>query len=202
MNNKNTLLIFTRNPKLGKVKTRLAKTIGDKKALEIYIFLLEHTAKVTRNSDCEKKVYYSEEMAENDIWETPPFDKKLQMGSDLGIRMMNAFKDSFSVGYEKAIVIGSDLYDITEKHIEEAFSKLDTNDVVIGPAQDGGYYLLGMKKLYPEIFQQKKWGTNTVLRDTLEDLKTVDVALLEELNDVDVYDDIKDHAAFEKFLKK
>ncbi|MEH6705494.1 MAG: TIGR04282 family arsenosugar biosynthesis glycosyltransferase [Galbibacter orientalis] len=201
MKGKNILIIFTRNPELGKVKTRLAKDIGDKKALEIYIFLLEHTAKVAKRVNSNKVVYYSEEIPKKDLWNLEHFEKKLQCSSDLGERMMHAFDESFKEGYQNVIIIGSDMYDITEKHIEEAFQKLNNYDAVIGPATDGGYYLLGLKRMYPKIFQQKKWGTDTVLRETLEDLKTINVALLEELNDVDVYEDIEEHPAFQKFLK-
>lgn len=197
----NRLIVFTRNPELGKVKTRLAKSVGDEKALEIYIFLLKHTAKIAANINVEKAVYYSEEILENDLWNPEHFEKKLQSKGDLGERMMHAFEESFKEGCKNAVIIGSDIYDMKSEHIEKAFELLKTHDAVVGPAKDGGYYLLGLKKVHPELFQQKKWGTNTVLRDTLEDLKTNHVALLEELNDVDEYEDIEEHPAFQKFLK-
>ncbi|QXP73305.1 TIGR04282 family arsenosugar biosynthesis glycosyltransferase [Tenacibaculum sp. AHE15PA] len=197
---KNLLLIFTRNPELGKAKTRLAKTVGDETALDIYKFLLDKTKEVTTNLPCDKAVYYSVKVRENDIWNNDVFKKHQQEGEDLGIRMLNAFKDGFEAGYEKIMIIGSDLYDLTPNHINDAFSKLDTNDVVIGPAEDGGYYLLGMKNLQSAIFKNKKWGTATVRKDTLKDLHKVSVHLLEELNDVDVFDDIKNHKAFQHFL--
>lgn len=198
---KNLLLIFTRNPELGKAKTRLAKTVGDKTALEIYKFLLDKTKEVSTNLSCDKAVYYSVKVRENDIWNSDVFQKQQQKGEDLGIRMLNAFEDGFKAGYEKVMIIGSDLYDLTPNHINDAFSKLDTNDVVIGPAEDGGYYLLGMKTLQPTIFKNKNWGTATVRKDTLKDLHKVSVHLLEELNDIDVFDDIKNHKAFQQFLK-
>ena len=197
---KNLLLIFTRNPELGKAKTRLAKSVGDKTALEIYKFLLNKTKEVTTNLSCDKAVYYSVKVRENDIWSSDVFQKHQQEGEDLGIRMLNAFKDGFKAGYEKVMIIGSDLYDLTPNHINDAFSKLDTNDVVIGPAEDGGYYLLGMKNIQSAIFKNKKWGTATVRKDTLNDLHKVSVHLLEELNDVDIFDDIKNHKAFQHFL--
>ncbi|WNW01353.1 TIGR04282 family arsenosugar biosynthesis glycosyltransferase [Tenacibaculum sp. HL-MS23] len=197
---KNLLLIFTRNPELGKAKTRLAKTVGDETALDIYKFLLDKTKEVTTNLPCDKAVYYSVKVRENDIWNNDVFKKHQQEGEDLGIRMLNAFKDGFEAGYEKIMIVGSDLYDLTPNHINDAFSKLDTNDVVIGPAEDGGYYLLGMKNLQSAIFKNKKWGTATVRKDTLKDLHKVSVHLLEELNDVDVFDDIKNHKAFQHFL--
>jgi rSAM/selenodomain-associated transferase 1 len=198
---KNLLLIFTRNPELGKAKTRLAKSVGDETALEIYKFLLDKTKEVTQNISCDKAVYYSVKVRDNDIWDTNIYQKHQQKGEDLGIRMQNAFKNSFDAGYEKVMIVGSDLFDLTPNHINQAFDKLNTNDVLIGPAEDGGYYLLGMKKLQPNIFQNKEWGTSTVRKDTLNDLQKVTVHLLDELNDVDVIEDIENHEAFQQFLK-
>ena len=197
---RNLLIIFTRNPELGKVKTRLAKSVGDQKALDIYKFLLQRTKEVTLQVDCDKTVFYSQEIAQNDIWNLE-FSKELQTGNDLGEKMQNAFSSAFEKGYEKVAIIGSDLYDLEPHHISEAFEKLSSNDVVIGPAQDGGYYLLGLNEVYPNIFQNKEWGTSTVRKDTLNDLQKVSLHLLEELNDVDVIDDIKDHSAFTHFLQ-
>lgn len=198
---KNLVLIFTRNPELGKAKTRLAKTVGDETALEIYKFLLNKTKEVTTNLTCDKAVYYSVKIRDNDIWNKENYQKHKQKGEDLGIRMQNAFQNSFNQNYEKVIIIGSDLYDLTPEIIKNAFTKLNTNDVVIGPAEDGGYYLLGMKKLHPAIFENKEWGTSSVRRDTLNDLQKVTVHLLEELNDIDVFEDIENHSAFQQFLK-
>lgn len=201
MKSKNLLLIFTRNPELGKCKTRLAKTIGDEKALEIYKFLLNHTVTITKALKVVKQVYYSETIWENDIWDNEIYQKKIQNGSDLGIRMKNAFKNGFDDGFEKIIVIGSDMYDLNENDIENAFIQLDKSEFVIGPAEDGGYYLLGMKLVEPSLFKNKKWGTATVLKDTLIDLTHKKVKLLETRNDVDIYDDIKDLRVFQPFLK-
>jgi glycosyltransferase A (GT-A) superfamily protein (DUF2064 family) len=176
------LLILTRNPELGKCKTRLAAKVGDKAALEIYQFLLQRTVSFTEHLRVEK-------------W------KKLQVGKDLGERMQNAFRDGFQAGFEKVIIIGSDMYHLEQADLEEAFSTLETHDYVIGPAEDGGYYLLGMKSLNQALFWNKQWGTDTVLADTMQDLKTESVALLNEKNDVDYYEDIKDIKAFEPFIK-
>lgn len=198
---KNLLLIFTRNPELGKCKTRLAAKVGDEAALSIYKFLLNHTVSITAGLYAKKTVYYSEEIWMQDIWDNKIFDKKLQQGNDLGDRMANAFLDGFQQDFEKIIVIGSDMYDLSQEDLENAFKALDDNNFVIGPAIDGGYYLMGMKKFKPEVFQNKDWGTPTVLQSTLEDLKGESLALLDAKNDVDHYEDIKDNAAFEPFLK-
>jgi rSAM/selenodomain-associated transferase 1 len=200
MNHKNLLIIFTRNPILGKVKTRLAKTVGDKTALDIYTFLLKKTKEITLDSPCDKVVYYSEKIIKNDIWNCNSFRKEVQFGEDLGAKMKNSFYDAFENNYRKVVLIGSDIYDLESYHINEAFKKLDTNDVVMGPALDGGYYLIGLKKMHPKIFDNKRWGSSTVRKDTLKNLEKVDVHLLPVLNDVDVIEDIEHHPAFTKFL--
>ena len=198
---KNLLLVFTRNPELGKVKTRLAKTVGNATALKIYIFLLKRTRDIAVKVAADKAVYYSVKIRENDIWDASIFQKHQQVGEDLGIRMLHAFKNGFKAGYEKVIIIGSDLYDLTSETIENAIIALENNEVVIGPAEDGGYYLLGMNSLEEKIFKNKDWGTETVRKDTLEDLKDKKVFLLGELNDVDVFKDIEHHPTFQTFLK-
>ncbi|RXG24722.1 TIGR04282 family arsenosugar biosynthesis glycosyltransferase [Leeuwenhoekiella aequorea] len=195
-----TVLIFTRNPELGKVKTRLAAGVGDEAALAIYKFLLEHTVSITKDLSADKHVFYSEKIRSEDLWNESNYIKKLQYGVDLGARMHKAFEDSFKAGYKKVIIIGSDMYDLSQKDIELAFSELDHHDFVVGPAQDGGYYLLGMTFLLPQLFQNKEWGTETVLEDTLKDLRSHSFKLLEVRNDVDYYEDIKGIDAFIPFL--
>ncbi len=197
---KNLLIIFTRNPELGKCKTRLAATIGDQAALNIYKFLLEHTATITKNLNVSKEVHYSIKVRKDDVWDSTIYSKKQQIGEDLGQRMENAFKQGFANGYQNIIIIGSDIYDLTLADIETAFTSLQSYEYVIGPAEDGGYYLFGMKSVNSQVFKNKTWGTNTVLKDTLNDLQKNNIKLLEERNDVDVYDDIKDITIFQKFL--
>ncbi|WP_347373147.1 TIGR04282 family arsenosugar biosynthesis glycosyltransferase [Aequorivita sp. Q41] len=200
LTSKKALIIFTRNPELGKVKTRLAKTVGDESALKIYKFLLNHTVEITKKINVDKFVFYSETINQNDIWDTDIFKKKLQTGKDLGDRMNNAFLELFKIGYEKVIIIGSDMFDLDKKDLDSAFAALYTKQFVIGPATDGGYYLLGMNELNPAIFQDKNWGTSSVLGKTLENLKDEKYLLLEERNDVDYYEDIKNVEAFQQFL--
>tara|TARA_R110000868_G_scaffold81946_1_gene231679 strand:+ start:1121 stop:1726 length:606 start_codon:yes stop_codon:yes gene_type:complete len=189
--NTNALIIFTRNPELGKVKTRLAKTIGNEKALEVYRDLLSHTMKVTEIIDCDKFVFYDKNIELNDIWSNDLFEKKIQFGVDLGAKMQNAFQELFNLGYKKCIIVGSDLFDLQAKHITEAFDKLERNDTVIGPAEDGGYYLLGLQQIIPALFSNKNWGTETVLKDTLKELSSYSVEFLETLNDIDTFEDLE-----------
>ncbi|HET7361047.1 MAG TPA: DUF2064 domain-containing protein, partial [Salinimicrobium sp.] len=105
-------------------------------------------------------------------------------------------------GYQSIIIIGSDLYDLSPQELESAFLLMEKNEYVIGPAEDGGYYLLGMKAMDESIFKNKEWGTNTVFRDTMNDLKNKKTVLLKKHNDIDVFDDIKNHPVFHKFLPK
>lgn len=198
---KDLLIIFTRNPELGRCKTRLAAAVGNETALNIYQFLLKHTKNITKGLDVGKWVFYSDDIWENDIWERSIYEKKVQSGKDLGERMANAFIDGFNAGYEKIIIIGSDMYDLNENDLLEAFKILDQHDYVIGPAIDGGYYLLGMKYLNPVLFENKSWGTDTVLKATLEDLKGKNYGLLSPKNDIDNFEDIKDIEIFRTFLK-
>ena len=202
MESKKLVLIFTRNPELGKCKTRLAATIGDQAALESYIFLLKHTVSITKGLCASKHVYYSEAVIEDDLWDTTIYSKYPQKGMNLGERMCNAFADGFEQGYEKIIIIGSDMYDLSQSDIEHAFDALEAKNYVLGPAEDGGYYLFGMKSLNSQVFKDKQWGTDTVLSTTLNDLKNETFTLLEERNDIDYYEDIKDIDVFQKILLK
>ncbi len=200
MKEKNLLIIFTRNPELGKCKTRLAATIGDQSALEIYQFLLQHTVHITKELNVTKEVHYSLKIRENDLWDSKVYSKRQQFGTDLGIRMEYAFEKGFESGFKNIIIIGSDMYDLQQIDLENAFRVLETHDFVIGPAKDGGYYLLGMKSLHPTIFKNKTWGTETVLKNTLQDIQNENTKLLEERNDIDVYEDIKDIKVFQNFI--
>ena len=200
--NKNLIIVFVRNPELGKVKTRLAKTIGDKDALKIYTILLKHTESVLHKVSSDKVVYYSKEIQNNDLWDNALYQKKLQKGADLGARMQNAFETAFKDTYEKVVIVGSDLFDLNPNHIKEAFTALENHEVVLGPSLDGGYYLLGMKKMNPTVFKNKQWGTDSVLESTLKNLNQQNVKLLEALNDIDTFEDLKAQPELLKKIKK
>lgn len=199
---KNLILVFVRNPELGKVKTRLSKTIGDRDALKIYTILLNHTESVINSNSADKVVYYSEEIQQNDLWSETLYQKKLQKGPDLGARMQHAFETAFKDLYEKVVIVGSDLYDLNPTHIEDALKALETHDLVLGPSLDGGYYLLGMKELHSAVFKNKLWGTDSVLESTLKDLQPQNVKLLDALNDIDTFEDLKAHPELLKTIKK
>jgi uncharacterized protein len=186
------LIIFIKNALPGKVKTRLASTIGDEKAVHIYRSLLAYTNTVTKNVDADRYVYYDLFINEKDKWDAAWFSKKLQEGNDLGDRMSNSFKDLFFAGYENIVIVGSDCPAITAGIVEQAFAGLKNTDVVIGPSTDGGYYLLGLKKLYPALFMDTAWSTDKVLEQTLETCKRLNLStcLLAELSDIDNEDDL------------
>ena len=195
MKKKKALILFTKNPELGKVKTRLAKTIGNEKALEIYIKLLQHTKEIVIELDVDKFVFYSDNIIYDDIWEPSKFNKKVQVGADLGNRMLHAFGELFQSGYQSVCIIGSDCYELNSDIIAGAFDDLSRNDVVLGPTFDGGYYLLGMNKLVPELFENKNWSTETVYSETLVDLKKLALSLSTtvKLNDIDEEKDVPQH---------
>ncbi|GGD89969.1 TIGR04282 family arsenosugar biosynthesis glycosyltransferase [Planktosalinus lacus] len=199
MNTSRLLLIFTKNPVPGRCKTRLAKTIGDVAATEVYKVLLRHTALVTKPLDAIKEVHYSDFVEEDDMF-SDTFIKKVQQGNDLGDKMKNAFAKGFQQGFKHIIVIGCDLLDITTEDIDGAFNALETFDYVLGPAEDGGYYLLGMNKPNNTLFENKDWGNNSVLQDTLIDLKDEHLALLDERNDIDTYEDLEEFKELKEYL--
>ncbi len=194
------LIIFIRNSELGKVKTRLASSVGERNALKIYNFLQQKTRDISLEANADKVLYYSDKIEKNDIWDNSIFKKQVQIGNDLGYKMLNAFKNSFNLGYKKVVIIGCDLYDLTTEIIDDAFKHLRTYDIVLGPASDGGYYLLGMNCLHSKVFKNKNWGTSTVRAETLNDLQEKKVYLLEEFNDIDVLEDVSNNSELSKFL--
>ncbi|GGZ79721.1 TIGR04282 family arsenosugar biosynthesis glycosyltransferase [Algibacter mikhailovii] len=187
---KELLIIFVKNIKAGKVKTRLAKTIGEDSALKIYQELVNITEKVSKKIASDVRIYFSEAPIENQ-WKS--FYKTTQEGVDLGERMKNAFQDGFNDGYQRIVLIGSDLPEIAEEHINHGLNELKKNDVVFGPALDGGYYLIGLSKMHHRIFENKPWSQPNLLEDTLNELKQnkITVATLNTLNDIDTFEDLK-----------
>lgn len=191
---KSLLIIFYRNPKLGKVKTRLAASMGNQKALDIYRKLSLHTRSVTEGLSVDKIVFYSDAIDLMDLWPNAIYLKAMQEGEGLGQKMQNAVVAGFETGYTSICIIGTDCLELTTEVITEAFEELESVDAVIGPATDGGYYLLGMKKPHSQIFSNKNWSTPSVLRETIDDFESLNLLYvkLEELRDVDTEDDLPD----------
>jgi len=185
----NLLIVFVKNIILGKVKTRLAKTIGDVGAFNIYYELFSTTENASQKVHVDRHIYFSDVIIPSK-WEG---DKKfVQEGEDLGIRMRNAFEDGFKEGYENIILIGSDLPNISKEIIDSGFDTLQNNDVVFGPAEDGGYYLIGMSKMNASIFENKPWSQSELLTVTLAQLKEQQqsIGFIETLNDIDTFEDL------------
>jgi len=189
---KDLLIVFVKNPALGKAKTRLAATIGDKKALDIYQVLLDKTKQETVGLGTDKVIYYSEFIDKNDLWDNDVYQKELQVSGNLGEKISAAFHKAFADGYERICIIGSDCYDLTQQHLATAFTALQTKQAVIGPAEDGGYYLLGISKLNPQLFENKNWSTDTVGADTIKDFESLGMpyTILPTLNDIDTEADL------------
>jgi uncharacterized protein len=191
MNSKNALIIFQKNAEIGKVKTRLAATIGDENALSIFQYLVNYTYKFAEKTSADKFLFYSD-FIDNEVVLPEKFEKMTQNGADLGERMCNAFRNIFDKGYENVIIIGTDCYELNDQILNNAFEKLSENDFVLGPANDGGYYLLGMKKLHEKVFQNKLWSTDKVAFETLKDIEKMQMTYFEteRLNDIDEEQDL------------
>ena len=188
--NKELVIVFVKNIKLGKVKTRLAKTIGNQAAFEVYTELVKVTEQATEKSDTPIRIYFSDSIV-NSKWENA--SKAVQEGSDLGERMKNAFLKGFEDGYERIVLIGSDLPDINATHIQKGLEALKHSEVVFGPAEDGGYYLIGMSKMNTKVFENKPWSQSHLLSETLSELKNNNTTFttLEVLNDIDTFEDLE-----------
>lgn len=196
----NLVIVFAKNPELGKCKTRLAKSIGDEKALEIYKELLKHTAQTIGNVNASRVVFYSEEIQTQDFWDDTLFQKQVQSEGHLGKKMQDAFDWGFAQGYSKICIVGSDLLELRASDLENAFRELEQNDIVFGPAYDGGYYLMGMTQFYKQAFLEKAWSTETVLEKTVEDLKGLSIAFLDTKTDIDTVEDLMKHPEFHHYI--
>ncbi|SFD43370.1 hypothetical protein SAMN04489722_109141 [Algibacter lectus] len=187
--NKELVIVFVKNIKLGKVKTRLAATIGNQGAFDVYTQLVDVTEKAIKTIKADKRIYFSEAVVEN-TWKNNV--KAVQQGESLGDRMSHAFKQGFEDGYDRIVLIGSDLPDITESQINAGLQALKSNEVVFGPAEDGGYYLVGFSKFHDFVFQNKPWSQDNLLEETLNELKEnrVSFSTLETLNDIDTFEDL------------
>jgi len=195
------LLIFIKNPELGKVKTRLAATIGDEKALEVFKKLLINIHDKSLNVQAEKLLFYSSFIDERDIWENDIFHKNLQNQSpDLGQRMLSAFEKAKEMGYSKAIIVGSDIYEVTTEILNQGFEYLENSETVLGPSNDGGYYAIGFNfekinsdTFIQNIFLNKTWSHENVAHEALEDINSFSYAcnFLPTLSDIDIEEDLK-----------
>lgn len=198
---KNALVIFVKNIKLGKVKTRLAKTVGNQAAFEVYKFLLHKLQLETANLNCDKIIYFSDAIIE-EKW--PGCKKYVQQGENLGERMHHAIKQTLNSGYSKVILIGSDIPDLSSAIIQQAFDELENKTCVLGPALDGGYYLIGLKKAMASLFINKTYSHNSVMKEVIHELNILNesFALLPQLMDIDTFEDLQQYPEILKIISK
>ena len=191
---KNRLIIFVKNPVKGEVKTRLASTVGDEKALDVYKKLLRITAEEAAGVVADKLVSYSKSVEEGDHFDESLFEKSVQKEGNLGEKMKHAFGSGFCEGFDRVVLIGSDCPQISRDLLDDAFQKLGDADCVIGPSDDGGYYLIGLSRFLPEIFDDIEWSTSSVFSYTIKKLDGMDATyrLLRRLNDIDTESDLNE----------
>lgn len=202
MTDTKALAIFCKTPEKGFVKTRLAASVGDQKALEIYLDLLNITDEETRSFSSSLYLFVTSSIEDSvekmqsilqqqDLFTDPKTKFVIQQGEDLGQKMSAAFKKLFK-NHQSVVLIGCDLPDLTSALISKAFDALQSNDVVIGPSCDGGYYLIGLNKETPDLFKEISWSTEKVLNQTLEKAErlSIKVQLLDQLRDIDTLEDL------------
>jgi rSAM/selenodomain-associated transferase 1 len=195
----NALVIFVKNARRGHVKTRLASSLGEDKALAIYLALCERVRNVCLGFSGKCYVYYSEYIpSEPDLWEDDFFIKRIQHPVfDLGLRMKAACNELLPV-HSSVILIGTDIPHLTTNILEESILLLKNTDVVLGPSDDGGYYLIGMKKTNDYLFQNMTWSIDTVLSESIQriNMNNMTYNLLKTLSDIDTADDWEKHGWF------
>lgn len=189
----NALVIFAQNTDKQKVKRKLASDVGDETAAAVYKYLLKYTAETAMLVHCHRFVFYTEYIHLNDAFDDHCFTKFVQEGADEGQRMKHAFEKVYSLHHQNVCLIESDCYQLQASHIQQAFDALEQNDVVIGPTEDGGYYLIAMKKVHQPLFEQA-WGTAAVLGDTIAAVEKLKLKyiLLQPLNDIDTIEDLNE----------
>jgi len=192
METKNALIIIAKYPANGSVKTRLKGHMPDNQILTLYTHLLESTiVKLRSIPGVDTFIAYAPHNAEQYF-----SDFKLNLiplsDGDLGERMFKSFQDVFNKGYQKAALVGADIPDLSANTILTAFDVLSGHDIVYGPAKDGGFYLVGMKKAIRELFVNIPWSSDQTLKKSLEQASKngYSVELTETLSDIDTIDDV------------
>lgn len=192
----NALIIFQKNKDLGKVKTRLAATVGPENAMRVYSELVRHTHQVALQVQAKRFLYFSDEVREEEAFTTA--ELRIQKKTDLGERMLRAIQEVMREGFERVVVIGTDCYQLSPTRIDEAFNRLRFSDYVLGPALDGGYYLIGCSETHDSVFLNKEWSTETVFIEAVQSIleNKATVSTLVPLSDVDTDKDLGTLSAF------
>lgn len=193
---KRAAVVFAREPEVGKVKTRLAQSIGASKACEAYRLMLVYTLEILQSSDAPVIVYLTPE-SKTDFLREKSFPKgfhvRKQVEADLGEKMHSMFDDMFAEGHDQVVLVGSDCPALSVGHIQRAFTNLNKYDCVFGPAVDGGYYLVGQSACSRNVFEGISWSTETVMQETRELLARQGWSYgeLDKLSDVDYIEDLR-----------
>jgi len=170
----NILILFLKEPLTGSVKTRLGAIIGMDKSMRVYREFLKLLSEKVFNNSWKTIVYYAAceypEFLRNTFGDASEY--RQQKGSDLGGKMLDAFRACFNEGADKICIIGGDSPDIPAEFLSDSFALLNSHDIVLGPSTDGGYYLLGMNSCHEELFRNINWSTSSVYRETLGVIKT------------------------------
>lgn len=192
------LIVFTRYPEAGKTKIRLIPALGPEGAAELHRQMTEHTLKqvkqLKRQRPLSLEVRYtggSRHLVQQ--WLGRNISCRPQGGGSLGERMRQAFQQAFQAGMERVLIIGTDCPSLGAGLIQQAFVALEDSDLVLGPAEDGGYYLIGLKKPIPQLFDKIPWGTDKVRKETLRIAEGIGLQtrLLEPLRDIDRPQDLR-----------
>ncbi len=196
------LIVFTRYPEPGKAKTRLIPVLGPEGAAKLQRQMTEHTLAQVKELQTSRPLSVEVHFAGSNpqqmqAWLGSDVVYRQQSQGDLGMRMAGAFEASFTAGMTGVVIIGTDCPDLNDQLMVEAFQALEENDLVLGPAQDGGYYLIGLRRLIPELFVGVSWGTSQVRQQTVEIAQRFDLAIayLPLLNDIDRPEDLSQLSA-------
>ena len=194
MSNRPVLQLFVKHPKAGQTKTRLAAGIGHRKALIAYQRLLERAKAMATDlqQDFDIEIWYGNEIPEQDLWATTGWPRHQQWGEDIGQRMNHAMTQALDRGAEKVLLMGTDLPAMNQTLVREAFTLLDDHPAVMGPAIDGGYYLVGLRAALPALFADIEWSTSTVYAESCARFRAAGWtwAELPALSDLDTVDDL------------
>jgi rSAM/selenodomain-associated transferase 2/rSAM/selenodomain-associated transferase 1 len=192
-----SLIIFTRYPEPGKVKTRVIPALGQEGAASLQKAMIEHTLRWAKSlsqkmPDLVEVRFEGGSRRLMKEWLGAGLSYVPQGEGDMGERMAQAFQENFQRKKGKVVLVGTDIPQLTAFHVRIAFKALKRHEMVIGPSVDGGYYLIGLKEMVPELFKSISWGTATVYEDTMEKAEKLGLSVksLEPLQDVDIPEDL------------
>ena len=189
-----TLIIFTRYPEPGKTKTRLIPLLGEVEAARLQRYMTERTVSLGRQLQVNLEIHFfggNRQLMAN--WLGRDLTYQEQIEGDLGAKMKAAFARAICQGSQKTIIIGTDCPDLDLAILNLAFQKLKDSELVFGPTEDGGYYLIGLRQIVPQLFDNIPWGTEKVLATTINAISSLNVSYsyLEPLQDLDRPEDFQ-----------